>query len=266
MRLIDPHSHMTSRTTEDYRAIRRAGIECVIEPAFWSGSDKRHPESFFDYFEHIIGFETERAERVAGVDHYVTVAINPKEADDREMAEAVIERLPEYVERERVVGVGEIGFNLQTETEEWAFREQLALADDYEMPVIIHLPHTEKPRGAVRTVEIVEEMGVDQSRIVIDHNEPGTIETTRATDCWLGFTLYPGKIEDEAAIDLLEEYGTDKMLFNSAADWDPSDPLAVPKARDKMLDRGWEREEVKKVVFDNPYDFFDQSPNFTYER
>jgi len=29
---------------------------------------------------------------------------------------------------------------------------------------------------------------------------------------------------------------------------------------------GWEREEVRKVVFDNPYEFFDQSPNFDYER
>jgi len=29
---------------------------------------------------------------------------------------------------------------------------------------------------------------------------------------------------------------------------------------------GFPREEVRKVVFDNPYDFFDQSPNFDYER
>jgi predicted metal-dependent TIM-barrel fold hydrolase len=56
------------------------------------------------------------------------------------------------------------------------------------------------------------------------------------------------------------------MILNSAADWDPSDPLAVPKARDEMLDRGWDREAVRTVVFDNPYEFFDQSPNFEYER
>jgi len=66
-------------------------------------------------------------------------------------------------------------------------------------------------------------------------------------------------------IDLLEEYGIDKMMLNSAADWDPSDPLAVPKARDKMLDRGWDRAAVRKVVLDNPRNFFDQSPNFDYE-
>jgi hypothetical protein len=264
MRVIDPHAHMTSRTTDDYRDARRSGVECVVEPSFWSGSDKLYPESFFDYFEHIIDFETERAERVAGMDHYVTVAINPKEADDREMAAAVIDRLPEYFDRDRVVGVGEIGFNLQTDAEEWAFREQLRLAEAHELPVIIHLPHTDKPAGAARTVEILEEEGATQERIIIDHNEPGTMETTAATDCWLGFTLYPGKISIDDVMPLLEEYGTDRTILNSSADWDDSDPLAVPKARDAMLDAGWDREVVRKLVFENPIEFFSQSDSFTY--
>jgi hypothetical protein len=55
------------------------------------------------------------------------------------------------------------------------------------------------------------------------------------------------------------------MLLNSAADWDPSDPLAVPKARDAMLDRGWDREAVREVVLENPHEFFSRSPNFEYD-
>jgi hypothetical protein len=257
---------MTSRTTDDYREMRRSGIECVIEPSFWSGSDKLYPESFLDYFEHIHDFETERAERTAGMDHYITVAINPKEADDREMAEAVIEHLPEYLDRDRVVGVGEIGFNLQTDAEEWAFREQLRLAEEHELPVVIHLPHTDKPAGAERTVDILEEEGVTQERIIIDHNEPGTMETTTATDCWLGFTLYPGKITIETVMELLEEYEcTDRTILNSSADWDDSDPLAVPKGRDAMIDAGWDRDTVRDLVFDNARRFYSQAPNFDYE-
>jgi hypothetical protein len=265
MRLVDPHAHMTSRTTDDYRAVRRGGVECVVEPSFWSGSDKQYPESFFDYFEHIIDFETERAERVAGIDHYVTIAINPKEADDRELAESVIDRLPEYLERDRVVGVGEVGFNLQTDDEEWAFREQLRLAEEYDLPVVVHLPHTDKPAGAERTVEILEDEGVTQERVVIDHNEPDTMETTAATDCWLGFTLYPGKITIEEVMPLLEEYGTDRMLINSSADWDDSDPLSVPKARDAMLDAGWDRATVRTLLYENPIEFYSQAPAFDYE-
>jgi predicted metal-dependent TIM-barrel fold hydrolase len=256
---------MVSRSTDDYERARLAGVECCIEPAFWSGTDKQHAGSFFDYFEQIIDFETKRAERTAGIDHYVTVGLEPKEANYPEMAEAVMDRLPEYLDRDHVVGVGEIGFDQGTEEEEYAFRRQLAIAEEHELPVIIHTPHTNKPAGTERIVDIIEEENVTESRIVIDHNTGNTIDISLRTDCWIGFTLYPGKINDETAIDLLEEYGTNKMLFNSAADWDPSDPLAVPKARDKMLDQGWSREEVRKVVFDNPYEFFNQSPNFDYE-
>ncbi|QLG27697.1 TatD family hydrolase [Halorarum halophilum] len=265
MRVIDPHMHMVSRSSDDYERARRAGIECCIEPAFWSGTDKQHPGSFFDYFEQIIDFETERAERAAGVDHYVTIGLEPKEANYPEMAEAVMDRLPEYLDRENVVGVGEIGLDQDTQEERDAFRRQLRMAEERELPVIVHTPHTNKPQGTERIVEMIEDEGVTQERIVIDHNTENTIDTAVGTDCWVGFTLYPGKIEASAAIDLLEEYGTDGMLFNSAADWDPSDPLAVPKARDEMLDRGWDREEVRKVVFENPYEFFSQSPNFEYE-
>jgi uncharacterized protein len=263
--IIDPHMHMVSRSINDYERARLAGIECCIEPAFWSGSDKQYAESFFDYFERLIDFETKRAERAAGIDHYVTIGLEPKEANYPEMAEQVMDRLPEYLNRDNVVGLGEIGLDQGTEEEEYAFRRQLRMAEEREMPVIVHTPHTSKPEGTERLVEIIQDEDVTEERIILDHNTANTIDISAKTDCWIGFTLYPGKITDETAIDILEEYGTDKMLLNSAADWDPSDPLAVAKARDKMLDRGWDRDEVRKVVFENPLTFFDQSPNFNYE-
>jgi len=140
MRIIDPHMHMVSRSADDYRRARRAGIECCIEPAFWSGQDKHHAGAFFDYFEQIIEHETDRAER-AGMDHYVTIGLEPKEANYREMAEEVVDRIPEYLERDPVVGVGEIGFDQVTDDEEWAFRRQLEIAEERELPVIVHAPH-----------------------------------------------------------------------------------------------------------------------------
>ena len=265
MRVIDPHMHMVSRSADDYKRARQAGIECCIEPAFWSGTDKQHAGSFFDYFEQIIDFETARAERAAGMDHYVTVGLEPKEANYPEMAETVLNRLPDYLDREHVVGIGEIGFDQVTPAEEEAFRRQLRMGETHELPIIVHTPHTDKPAGTKRIVEIIEEEDLTEERIVIDHNTENTVGIAMETDCWLGFTLYPGKITASKAIDIVEEHGTEKILFNSAADWDPSDPLAVPKARDKMLNRGWDRDAVRNLVFENPYEFFNQSPNFEYE-
>jgi predicted metal-dependent TIM-barrel fold hydrolase len=51
MLFIDPHVHMTSRTTDDYDAMRKAGIVAVIEPAFWLGQARTEAGSFKDYFQ-----------------------------------------------------------------------------------------------------------------------------------------------------------------------------------------------------------------------
>ena len=40
MRYIEPHGHMVSRTTDDYRAMAMAGCQAVCEPAFWAGFDR----------------------------------------------------------------------------------------------------------------------------------------------------------------------------------------------------------------------------------
>jgi len=48
--IIDPHTHMISRTTDDYEAMAKAGIVAVIEPAFWLGQSRTNVGSFIDYF------------------------------------------------------------------------------------------------------------------------------------------------------------------------------------------------------------------------
>ena len=39
MRVIEPHIHMYSRTTNDYEAMYAAGIRACVEPSFWLGTD-----------------------------------------------------------------------------------------------------------------------------------------------------------------------------------------------------------------------------------
>jgi len=47
---IDPHIHMVSRVTDDYKRMALAGCALVSEPAFWAGFDRSGPEGFRDYF------------------------------------------------------------------------------------------------------------------------------------------------------------------------------------------------------------------------
>lgn len=81
MRIFDPHIHMTSRTTDDYEAMYAAGVRAVVEPAFWLGQPRTSPESFYDYFDGLLGWEPHRAAQF-GIQHFCTIALNPKEAND----------------------------------------------------------------------------------------------------------------------------------------------------------------------------------------
>jgi uncharacterized protein len=101
--IIDSHAHMISRTTDDYEAMARAGVVAVIEPAFWLGQPRTNVGSFIDYFSLISGFERFRAGQF-GIRHYCTIGLNPKEANNEALAEAVIDALPRFLAREGVPG------------------------------------------------------------------------------------------------------------------------------------------------------------------
>ena len=108
MKFFDPHIHMVSRTTDDYENMAAAGIAGVIEPAFWQGQPRTSVGSFVDYFDMLLGWERFRASQF-GINHYCTMGLNPKEANDLNIAEEVMKLLPRYCAKDGVVGVGEIG-------------------------------------------------------------------------------------------------------------------------------------------------------------
>jgi uncharacterized protein len=259
MKLFDPHIHMTSRTTDDYERMAAAGIVGVLEPAFWLGQPRTQVGTFVDYFSSLIGWERFRA-RQFGIAHYCTIALNPKEANDPRVADAVLELLPRFLEKDGVVGVGEIGYDDVTDAEEKVFARQLELAKKLGLPALVHTPHRDKKRGTERSLALVREVGIDASLVLIDHNNEETLPLVRETACWAGHSIYPEtKMTEERMVALLKKYGTDRMIVNSAADWGKSDPLKVPKTAEAMRAAGFSEREIEKVAFDNPVAFFEQS-------
>ena len=259
MKMFDPHIHMTSRTTDDYERMAAAGIVAVLEPAFWLGQPRSQIGSFIDYFGSLIGWERFRAAQF-GIAHFCTIALNPKEANDPRLAEPVIELLPRFLEKDGVVGVGEIGYDDVTEAEERAFRRQLELAKELRLPALVHTPHRDKKRGTERSLALVREVGIDEGMVLIDHNNEETLPLVRETGCWAGHSIYPDtKKTEERMVALLQKYGTERMVVNSAADWGKSDPLKVPKTAAAMRAAGFSEADVERVVFENPVSFFEQS-------
>jgi uncharacterized protein len=259
VKMFDPHIHMTSRTTDDYERMAAAGIAAVLEPAFWLGQPRSQVGSFVDYFASLVGWERFRA-RQFGIAHFCTMALNPKEANDDRLRDDVIALLPRYLEKDGVVGVGEIGYDDVTPGEEKAFAAQLELARERALPVLVHTPHRDKKRGTERSLALVREIGIDERLVLIDHNNEETLPLVRATGCWAGHSIYPDtKMTEDRMVALLQRYGVERMIVNSAADWGKSDPLEVPKTAQAMARAGFAADDIEAVVWRNPIAFFEQS-------
>jgi predicted metal-dependent TIM-barrel fold hydrolase len=259
MNLFDPHIHMTSRTTDDYQAMAAAGIVALVEPAFWLGQPRTHVGSFEDYFLSLVGWERFRASQF-GIRHYCTMGLNPKEANNPDLAQGVLELLPLYLEKDGVVAVGEIGFDELTQAEERAFIAQVELARAHALPILIHTPHRDKKRGTERTIALIKELKFPEERALIDHNTEETLPMVLDTGCYAGHSIYPAtKMDEQRMTSLLKTYGAERIIINSAADWGVSDPLKVPKTAAAFREAGITPEAIETVVWRNPISFFSQS-------
>jgi predicted metal-dependent TIM-barrel fold hydrolase len=263
MTIIEPHIHMFSRTTEEYQAMYAAGMRACVEPSFWLGSNRRYAGSFFDYFKLILEFETVRAARF-GIDHFSAIAMNPKEADDRVLADEVIDGMTPYLDHPRCVALGEVGLNLITPNEEHAMLRQLQIAEDRKMPVILHLPHVEKLRGALRILDLVKVHGFTVERIDVDHNTEETIKYTLDSGCYAGMTVYPySKLNPERVSAMVKQYGQERVIVNGSADWGVSDPLSLIKVVDYMRKDGHAEKVIQDLVFNTAMKFYSASPHWT---
>ncbi|MEV6954734.1 TatD family hydrolase [Streptomyces sp. NPDC051183] len=255
MRIFDPHIHMSSRTTDDYEAMYAAGVRALVEPAFWLGQPRTSPASFYDYFDALLGWEPFRAAQY-GIAHHCTIGLNPKEANDPRCT-PVLAELPRYLVKDNVVAVGEIGYDSMTPEEDAALAAQLQLAAEHELPALVHTPHRDKLEGLRRTVDVVRESVLAPDRVVLDHLNETTVKEAKDAGCWLGFSVYPDtKMDEDRMVALLREYGPEKVLVNSAADWGRSDPLKTRSVGDAMLAAGFDEDTVDLVLWRNPVAFY----------
>ena len=259
MKFFDPHMHMSSRTTDDYQALADAGMVALIEPAFWLGQPRTGLASFKDYFSSLVGWERFRSSQF-GIKHYCTIGLNSREANNEALAEQVMEILPLFLQKEGVVGVGEIGFDDQTAAEEKYYRAQLEMAKEMNLPVQVHTPHRDKKKGTERSMAIALEHGIDPKMVIIDHNNEETVKSVLDQGFYAAFTIYPfTKMGNERMVEIVKEYGPTRIMVNSAADWGISDPLAIPKTAALMKIKGIDIETIRQVTYQNALDAFAQS-------
>ncbi|MGH7136473.1 MAG: TatD family hydrolase, partial [Pirellulales bacterium] len=147
------------------------------------------------------------------------------------------------------------------------FLEHLDLAAKTGEQILIHTPHLEdKYKGTRMTLDMLcDDRRIDRSRVLVDHVEEHTIRPVLEAGFWAGMTLYPvSKCTPQRAVDMVEMYGPERLLVNSAGDWGPSKPTAVPDFILAMRLRGHPESLIRRIVYENPIEFFGQSRSFQF--
>ena len=249
--MIDTHMHADARSGEDFEKMYLAGIDTAITCSYYPYRIP-HEMVLLNHLNRILELDTARA-REYGLDLKVALGIHP--ANSNVNPEKIFESLYGWIESEKIIAIGEIGLEDLTESEIDIFKRQLDIADETDSKVIIHTPRKNK-RDVLKVIMDIVPQHINENQAVIDHINPQVVGDAINTDCILGLTVQPQKMDKFEAISILDEYGFDRFLLNSDISNKPSDPLSVPKTVRELTRRGYEKSEIEKVSSENAKSFF----------
>jgi predicted metal-dependent TIM-barrel fold hydrolase len=170
------------------------------------------------------------------------------------------------------------------EDQEAVVREQMRVADDQGLPILVHTPSitksepetwltgkteeghdladpvldpaTAKLDATRMDVTIMDEVGLADEQVVIDHAHPSMAEfVMEQTDCYLAFSIgqwiRTTTVADVAAV--IEDYGPERIILDSdVAGMYQTQPFAMKRAILDLVRSGVDEGDVRKVVYENP--------------
>ncbi len=249
--MIDAHIHADTRPYEDFESMVISGvntaISCAHDPLRMTSS-----EVVFDHFYRLMNNDVKRAAE-NGLKLYLALGIHPRSISSDH--EKILKKLPRLMEKDSVVAIGEIGLESGSEEEISIFKKQLKIAEDLKARVIVHTPRINKKEVSLKTISLIQE-NINPAHAVLDHVDFSIVDDVIEEEFMLGLTVQPEKITPPEAIEILENYGSDKFVLNSDISSSPSDPLAVAKTVHLMRLKNFGNKEINQVSYENAANFF----------
>lgn len=120
--------------------------------------------------------EYERAQQLKDKEDIFDIALGFHPCDLYDVKEADFERLEQLLKADRLVAVGEIGLDyhwddVAPKDQKQGFRRQIALAQAYDKPILIHMREATKD-----TLDILRETGMNRG---VFHCYSGSVETAK---------------------------------------------------------------------------------------
>ena len=201
--------------------------------------------------------------------------------------EQALDLIPELLKKSNVVAIGETGidpvqyFGMRWPIEEQkiVFEEQVRLAKKLDVPFILHTPTPKKNRDFLHELavseipneeykryfldldmEIINKVGLDHKRLVIDHVDETILEyVLEETDAYIGIGVGQTMrhTNPQYFADVVERHGPDRLMVNSDhVAYVGNDLLAIPKTIRELRRRGVKDLNIRKAVFSNANEFY----------
>lgn len=248
--IIDAHLHADCRPVEDFKNMNMAGVDAIVSCAY-DPLDMNKSNVSFEHFNRIINREAKRVEN-EGIKLYCAVGVHPRAIPID--YDTVIEKLPEYLEKNNVIAIGEIGLERADELEQEVFIKQLKLADENGYNIIVHTPRTNKKEVTNQIVKLLDEH-INPKLVQLDHIDFSIIDSLIDKEYTLGITVQPLKMSTDETVKMLEEYGYDKFVLDSDISYAPSNPMSLPETKHELEKKGVDKNSIDKVMYKNVLKF-----------
>ncbi|WP_211204178.1 TatD family hydrolase [Methanocaldococcus fervens] len=251
--MIDTHIHSDTRGLEDLELMAMCldGVITLAHDPF----EMKNVKVWEAHVEKLLNGEIERAKKV-GLNLFVCVGMHPR-AIPPEVDEA-LNKIRDYINHDKVVGIGEIGLEKATKEEREVFIKQLLLAEESKLPAVVHTPRRNKEEITKIILDEISTLNLKNSNIVIEHCNKETVKWALDAGFYAGLTVQPGKLTPLEAVEIIKENKdfANKILLNSDCSSNPSDVLAVPGTVLKMKIEGIGKEIIDKVSQKNALELF----------
>lgn len=290
MQWIDAHQHTHTLSWNDQHKLGLGGCRAAVSIAYnphWTPYRPVRSEDVRYQWDLAVKW-TRYLDAKHPFDTYVAIGIhtNARVAD----VEDLYGVMPDYCQHEKVLAIGETGIEPVQYDSRWPIveqepvvREQMRIAESQQLPFILHTPTVktgeaagakgwgglglsepdpsiEYSRAKIEAtsiaVDLKEEAGLSDRRLIIDHADPTIIEFVMdSTDCYLGFSVKsPLKGVTSADIaDAINTYGPDRIIVNSdVIGYLDCDFFCIPRTIHDLHTMGISKDDIRTVFLENP--------------
>ncbi len=246
--IYDSHTHSEGRSQKELSEMASSGIKMINSCAFYPVKPQ-YPGTLIDLFRKLEEFETYRGEK-AGLKVVPALGIHPRCIPPK------WHEVIDFLEESNPKIFGEIGLETAEKTEVEVLKVQLNLAKRFDIPCIIHTPRRNKAKITQKILKTLEELKFPEELAVIDHVSLETISDILNRGYHVGLTVEEGKLSQEDVLDIIGNFGSERVMINSDTGFTSLDYLSTFRTVTFLLEKSVEAREVERIAFENARRFF----------